>query len=33
MYYFIGYFYFLKAFKSKTGMTSSQYQEAYPDTY
>ena len=30
---FEDYFYFLKVFKSKTGMTPSQYQEAYPDTH
>ena len=29
---FEDYFYFLKVFKSKTGMTPSQYREAYSDT-
>ena len=27
---FEDYFYFLKVFKRKTGMTPSQYQDAYP---
>ena len=30
---FEDYFYFLKVFKSKTGMTPSQYREAYFDTH
>ena len=30
---FEDYFYFLKVFKSKTGMTPSQYREAYPNTH
>lgn len=30
---FEDYFYFLKVFKSKTGMTPSQYQEAYSDPH